>query len=244
MLATIELILLIISSYLLGSVPIAYLAAKWSRGIDIRQFGSGNVGASNLLRITPKWVAILAIIFDLGKGMVFIWVAQLLGMGIVPQIIIGLAAIIGHNWPVFLGFSGGRGILTTLGVTFMLSPWLAVIGLVLAFGSLPLGYMATGVLFALIIFPIASWFFSQPLGITEPIPVTLGFLAMLLIAIIRRLSAPTTALATTVSRSELLMNRLLFDRDIRDRKEWVSRQPPEATPTNKATPPEDEQAKG
>ncbi|MDD4876817.1 MAG: glycerol-3-phosphate acyltransferase, partial [Dehalococcoidales bacterium] len=71
--------LLIIVAYLLGSVPAAYLAAKWSRGIDIREYGDGNVGASNLLRVTSKWIAYTVIIFDLGKSALIIWVAQLLG---------------------------------------------------------------------------------------------------------------------------------------------------------------------
>jgi glycerol-3-phosphate acyltransferase PlsY len=114
-LVSIEFVLLLLGAYLLGSVPAAYLAARWSRGIDIRQYGSGNIGVSNLWRSTSKWLAMPVIIFDFGKGMLLVWIAQLLGLGIDQQVAIGLAAIIGHNWPVFLRFSGGRGLLTTLG---------------------------------------------------------------------------------------------------------------------------------
>ncbi len=78
--------LLIVGTYLLGSVPAAYLAARWSRGIDIRQFSDGNVGATNLMRLTSKRIAIPVVIFDLGKGALMVWVAQLLGLDITQQI--------------------------------------------------------------------------------------------------------------------------------------------------------------
>ena len=129
---SIQFISLILASYLLGSVPAAYLAARLSRGIDIRLYGSGNVGFSNLAKFTSKTVAIPVFVFDLAKGMAMVLLARLLGLGTVQQVIIGLAAIIGHNWSVFLRFSGGRGILTALGVILVLAPWLALILLAIA----------------------------------------------------------------------------------------------------------------
>ena len=102
----IEFGLLTLAAYLLGSVPAAYLAARWSRGIDIRRFSDGNVGVSNLLRLTSKRVGIPIIFFDLAKGMPMVGVAQLVGLEIYQQVVVGLAAIIGHNWSVFLRFSG------------------------------------------------------------------------------------------------------------------------------------------
>ncbi|MFC1951978.1 glycerol-3-phosphate acyltransferase [Chloroflexota bacterium] len=116
----VETILLVISAYLLGSVPTAYLVTKWFRGKDLRQYGSGNVGMSNLWQVTSMRLTIPAIIFDLGKGVLAVWVAHLLGMGITQQVAVGLATIVGHSWPVFLRFNGGRGVLTTLGVTLIL----------------------------------------------------------------------------------------------------------------------------
>ncbi len=86
---TVQFGLLILGGYLLGSVPAAYLVAKWSRGIDIRQYGSGNVGASNLLRLTSKWLVIPVTFFDIGKGALTVWVAQLLGLGVAEQIVVG-----------------------------------------------------------------------------------------------------------------------------------------------------------
>ena len=221
----IEFVLSLLGAYLLGSVPAAYLAAKWSRGIDIRQYGSGNVGATNLLGLTSKWIAIVVIVFDLVKGGVVVWAAQLIGLDIAQQVAVGLAAIIGHNWPVFLRFNGGRGILTTLGVIFILVPWLAPIVLVIAFSFAFYHQLALGVLLGTISAPVAVWFFSQLLGVADKLPIALGFLAIFLIAVLRRLTAPRTSLTVSVPLRQLLVNRLLFDRDIRDREAWIRRQP-------------------
>lgn len=222
----IEFVLLLVGAYLFGSVPAAYLAAKWSRGIDIRKYGSGNVGATNLLGLTSKWIAIVVIIFDLGKGMAVVWAAQLIGLDIAQQVTAGLVVIIGHNWPVFLRFNGGRGLLTILGIALFLPlvngliPWeiiaflaLAAVGLFIIH-SMPLG---TGA--GIVAMPLVSW------GLGEPPAMTLGFLAMFLIMFIRRLTAPKTSVTASVPPGQLLLNRLLFDRDIRDRKAWIHRQP-------------------
>ena len=215
-------ILLLVGAYLVGSIPTAYIVGRWRRGIDIRQYGSGNVGASNLLRASSRGLAIVVIIFDLGKGMLMVWAAQAAGLAIGQQVAVGLAAIIGHNWPVFLRFSGGRGILTTMGVAFLLPltngplvPWAFIISMALAaifiFGlhNLPLG-------------TLVSWLADEPLALTW------GSLAMFLLVVIRRLTAPKTSLTASVATGELLINRLLLDRDIRDREAWIYRQPAKA----------------
>lgn len=221
----IEFVLLILGAYLLGSVPAAYLVVKWSRGIDIRQYGSGNVGASNVIAIASKQWAVPVIVFDLGKGIAVVWVAQLVELGIAQQATVGLAAIIGHSWPVFLHFYGGRGALTLLGVVLMLVPWLGLILLtvVLLFGVFR--QMALGTMVVLVALPILSWFLGEPLGIKEPLTVSLGFLAMFLVMVLRRLTAPRTSVTASVSLGQLLVNRLFFDRDIRDREAWIHRAP-------------------
>ena len=221
----IEFVLLVLGAYLLGSVPAAYLVTKWSRGIDIRQYGSGNVGAANVVAVASKRWAVPVIIFDLGKGMVMVWVAQLVGLGIAQQVAVGLAAIIGHNWPVFLHFNGGRGGLTLTGVALILAPKLTLILLLFVFLSTIFRQMALGVVVAVAALPILSWFLSQPLGIKEPLPVSLGFLAIFLITVLRRLTAPRTSVTASVSPRQLLVNRLFFDRDIRDREAWMHRAP-------------------
>jgi glycerol-3-phosphate acyltransferase PlsY len=220
-------ILLLVSAYLVGSVPTAYIVGRWRRGIDIRQYGSGNVGASNLLRVSSRWLAIVVIIVDLGKGILMVWAAQAAGLALAQQVAVGLAAIIGHNWPVFLRFSGGRGILTTMGVAFALPlvngplvPWAFIISLALAavfiFGlhNLPVGTVA-----GMAALPLVSWITYEPLAFI------LGFLAMFLLMVIRRLMAPRTSLTASVSTGELLINRLLLDRDIKDKEAWIYRKP-------------------
>jgi len=222
----IKFVLLVLAAYLLGSVPTAYLVAKWRRGIDIRQYGSGNVGASNVSTIVSKRWSIPVTIFDIGKGALTVWLAQLLGLGAAQQITVGIAAVIGHNWPIFLGFQGGRGIFTTMGVTTMLSPKLGLIALVISYTLAPWRQLALGVTLALVSLPFFSWFLSQPLDIAARLPITLGFAALALIGLLRRLMAPRTPLSEAVHPVELFFNRLLFDRDIRDRKAWISQTKP------------------
>ncbi len=212
--------------------------ARWSRGIDIRQYGSGNVGASNVLVATSKWLAALVTVFDIGKGVVMVGAAQALGLGVAQQVTVGIAAIIGHNWSVFLRFSGGRGILTTLGVLVILVPWLVPIAAIVTFSLAPFRQLALGVLVTLVSLPLFSWFLSQPLGIEERLPITLGFLAVLCLAVFKRLTASRTSLTASVSLGELLTNRLLFDRDIRDRQAWIHRTPYGASSAGQPKEPE------
>lgn len=228
MLAVTWFVLLITGAYLLGSVPAAYLVARLSRGIDIRQYGSGNVGVGNLWRMASKWLTVPVIFFDLSKGMIMVWAAQLVGLSIAQQVTVGLVAIIGHNWPVFLRFSGGRGILTTLGVVIILPlmngliPWgivvfcaIAVI-VIVTIRNVPVGVGA-----GITALPLVSW------GLDRPIPITLGFLAIFLVVVIRRLAAPRPSGVASIRKKQLLFNRLLFDRDIRDREAWINRAPPQ-----------------
>ena len=239
----IEFVLLVLAAYLLGSVPAAYLATRLSRGVDIRQYGSGNVGVANLWRLTSRWLAILVVIFDLAKGMVMVWVAQEIGLGIAEQVTVGVAAIIGHNWPVFLGFSGGRGILTTIGVVFILMPWGVAIFLTILSFTILVKSSPLPVLAGIAALPLASWFFGQPLGIEEPLPVTLGFLAIFLIIVIRRLTARQTT-TVSIGKKQLLLNRLLFDRDIRDKEAWTHRVPAEAGSSKQPLGQQEKQGKG
>ncbi len=104
--------ILLIASYLMGGIPTGYLIGRL-KGIDIRKYGSGNVGAANVLRVVSKWSSLLVIIFDIGKGMVPVYIARTIDLPIYQQVIIGLATISGHNWPIFMKFKGGKGASTT-----------------------------------------------------------------------------------------------------------------------------------
>ena len=240
----IKFILLMLGAYLVGSIPTAYLVARWRRGIDIRQYGSGNVGASNVLAVVSKRWAIPVTVFDIGKGALAVWGAQLLGLGAAQQVTVGIITIIGHNWPVFLRFQGGRGVFTSLGVITMLSPKLGLIALVMSYTLAPLGQLALGAFLALASLPLFSWFLSQPLDIEERLPITLGFLAIFLVTMIRRLTAPRTSVTASVSLWGLLVNRLLFDRDIRDREAWIHRASTEVSSTEPPRGQPEKPAKG
>lgn len=219
---TVQFIVLMLGGYLLGSVPAAYLVAKWRRGIDIRKYGSGNVGASNVSAVVSKRWSIPVTIFDVGKGALVVFVAQQFDLEAYQQLTVGLCTIIGHNWPLFLGFKGGRGIFTSLGVIMMLSWKLGIIVLAVSYILAPFRQLAFGVTMALVALPFLSWFLSKPLDIEEKLPITLGFIALSSLALIKRLVAPKTPLSESVHPVELVFNRLLFDRDIRDRKTWIT----------------------
>jgi glycerol-3-phosphate acyltransferase PlsY len=113
----------IIISYLIGSMPTAYIFGRLLKGIDIRKFGSGNVGATNALRVLGKLPGITVLVLDMLKGFVaVVFLAGLIAPKITAlstenlRIILGAACIFGHSWTVFLRFKGGKGVATTLGV--------------------------------------------------------------------------------------------------------------------------------
>jgi glycerol-3-phosphate acyltransferase PlsY len=220
------MIALIAGAYLLGSVPSAYLAARWSHGIDIRHYGSGNVGVSNLWNSTSRWVALPVIFVEILNGVIPVWTAQYLGLPVYAQAAAGTAAVIGNNWPLFLGFSGGRSILVTevvaatLPVVNGLVPWEATLALgIVIVERLIFRESAPAVLASMTAMVLLSW------GLDRPPALTMAFLVLLVVAVIRRLTAPRTSLTATVSRRELILNRLLLDRDIEDQKAWLNRRP-------------------
>jgi glycerol-3-phosphate acyltransferase PlsY len=104
-----------------------------------------------------------------------------------------------------------------------MSPWSGLIGAVISYTPLFFRQVALGVFIALVTLPLFSWFLSQPLGIEDRLTVTLGFIALSAIGLLKRLVAPRTTLSKSVPSGQLVVNRLLFDRDIRDRKLWISR---------------------
>ena len=221
---TLEFILLLIAGYLLGSIHAGYLLPKWFYHIDIREHGTGKIGASNVMRVTSKWMAIPVTLCDVGKGALAVWLAQLIGLGAAAQITVGFAAVIGHNWPVFLNFKGGRGVFTSLGVITMISPWTGLIMLVGPYLFAPIKQVAVGVFLLFFSLPFLSWFLYEPLGIgiEDRLPITLGFIVLSMLAYLRRLITPHTPLSQDTSTGELFFNRLIFDRDIRDAKAWVN----------------------
>lgn len=112
--------LAILLSYLLGSIPTAYIAGRLTKGKDIRQMGDGNMGAQNAFHQLGAKAGLSVGILDAAKGILAILIAQIAGISQVSVLLAGTAAVIGHNWPIFLGFRGGRGECTTIGVLLTL----------------------------------------------------------------------------------------------------------------------------
>lgn len=146
--------LLIISAFVMGSIPVGVIVAK-TKGIDLKKIGSGNIGATNVLRSLGKGPASLTLFGDMLKGALAVALGKYFGLGTFYQGLIGLSAILGHNFSLFLGFRGGKGVATSLGVFLLYSPqtalitfiiWIVVVlttkysslGALISFGLLPL----------------------------------------------------------------------------------------------------------
>lgn len=120
--------LFLVLAYLLGSIPTSYIMGKKLKNIDIRNYGSGNVGATNALRVLGTKIGIITLIIDMGKGFLVVFLAKLLMQKFnfdnidIALIFIGLAAIIGHIFTIFLSFKGGKGVATSAGVFIALTP--------------------------------------------------------------------------------------------------------------------------
>jgi acyl phosphate:glycerol-3-phosphate acyltransferase len=118
----IQQVLLVVCAYVIGSIPTGLLLAKVFGGIDIRSQGSGNIGATNVYRTVGRKLGILTLIGDCLKGFIPVIAAKMLGFPDLIVAIVGLAAFLGHIFPVFLRFKGGKGVATALGVFLATSP--------------------------------------------------------------------------------------------------------------------------
>ncbi len=135
--------------YLLGSIPFGLLIARRSAKVDVRQYGSGRMGAANVLRVAGKKAAALVTIFDLSKGILAVVFAGLIFSGdylmVSAQVVAALAAVAGHNWPVFLKFKGGRGVATFFGGLLVLYSPAALFGVaILIIGTYLTRYVSLG----------------------------------------------------------------------------------------------------
>jgi glycerol-3-phosphate acyltransferase PlsY len=121
----------IVIGYLLGSIPTAYIVSRWRKGVDIRKVGSRNMGAANVMRQIGAHEGVLVGIVDLAKGAGAILIARALNLSQPWVFGVGFAALVGHNFPVFAGFRGGRGSATIIGIFLVLSPEATLITLAL-----------------------------------------------------------------------------------------------------------------
>lgn len=171
--------LIVVSGYLLGSIPTAYIAGRLLKGKDIRQTGDGNIGAANAFRHLGAKAGIGVFLADAGKGALAIFLAQAASLSQVAILLTGVVAVIGHNWPVFLGFRGGKGFSTTIGVLIAVitQPMLILAGptLVALFTKRNTG-IAGCILF--IPLPLVGWWLGVPgslIAYGVALPCLVGF---------------------------------------------------------------------
>ena len=170
---------LIIFAYLLGSVPTGYLVGAWM-GVDVRAAGSGNIGATNVARVVGKRHGILTLAADVAKGLIPVFAALQLGLASTMAAFLGVAAFLGHLYPVFLKFHGGKGVATALGVYAGLAP-LATLVMIVIFAAVALAsrIISLGSMVAALAAPVTLWFFSYP-------PAVVGLSAFIAAMIILR----------------------------------------------------------
>jgi len=212
--------LLIVGAYLVGSIPTGYLAAQLLKGIDLRRYGSGTPTGSMVYEHVARWAVVPVGLFDLGKAALPTWLALQLNLGMGVAIAAGLAAVAGHNWPVFLGFTGGRGLSGFLGVLVVVFPLGAVWLLAFLLVGWRLGDSTVWTLAGLATLPIFSWTVDGP----AIVPVAVG--AMLLLTLAKRLEANRRPLPPPgPDRRRVVVRRLLFDRDVSSHRDWIRRTP-------------------
>ena len=214
-------IALIVGAYLLGSIPVSFLVAK-AYGVDLRAEGTRQIGGGNLWRTTSRKYGLAIGIWDFGKGMIVISIAHALDLSVTQQVVVGLGAVVGHNWPIFLSFHGGRGAATTLGLVIIIpcindsTAFPAIIAIaIVVLGTVIVRSSPLPVFLSAASLPVTYWAFQ------EEFSVIMAFLAVFLVIAIKRLTAQPIAEDTGTSIKEILFNRLFFDRDIKDRKAWM-----------------------
>lgn len=194
------LFLLVIGGYLIGSLPAGYWLVRLLKGVDVREYGSGNIGTVNVHRVAGKQVAALVLVCDIAKGIIPVMIAkyifltsdtvdaQLSAQWLIS--IVALAPIIGHNWSIFLGGQGGKGVATTAGALFALAPFPSVFVAVVWLATvLVTRYSSLASMLGAISAPFFYLLYGQPTGY-----VVFGAVAALLVvwrheANIRRLLA-------------------------------------------------------
>lgn len=147
----------VIIAYLSGSVPIGLLISKFSQGVDPRKAGSKNIGATNVMRVAGKKAAALTLAGDLLKGLLPIVGARLFGMPEEWLLLVGFAAILGHIFPVYLKFKGGKGVATSFGVFLGLAPLIAFVALLIWIAGISFSkYSSVGALSAFAALPFLA----------------------------------------------------------------------------------------
>lgn len=156
--ATAALWLAPVLAYLFGSISFSYLIVRALKGIDIRTVGSGNAGATNVLRLCGLQPAIAVLLLDVAKGVLAVWAARWLGAWGPVEGAAAVAAVVGHIFPIYFGFRGGKGVATATGAMSSLTPLAALLGLcVFAIVVAVTRYVSLGSMFAVGVYPFLVW---------------------------------------------------------------------------------------
>jgi len=194
-------ILSIVIGYLLGSVPTAYIVSRIRKGIDIRNIGSGNMGSANVMREVGTHEGVFVGLIDVAKGAGAILIAQALD---IPELWVfgtGFAALVGHNFPVFAGFRGGRGSATIIGIFLVLAPKAILVTLaVIAIPFFTSRKFTAAILIGFALLPLFVWLFEGSLWLVR------YALAIDLFMLVRNLSGIKQVLAKGI------MKDMLYDR--------------------------------
>jgi glycerol-3-phosphate acyltransferase PlsY len=176
-------IILIFASYLLGAIPFGLLIGRLV-GADVRLAGSGNIGATNVGRVLGKKLGILTLLCDVAKGFLSVWAATKLlpPTAAYRELMValsGLASVVGHLFPLYLRFKGGKGVATALGVFLALSPWSVLISVLIFLGAvMASGFVSVGSLLASALIPVWLWILGASptlIGVSLVIVVLIWF---------------------------------------------------------------------
>ena len=157
-------VLVLAVAYLLGAIPFGYLLVRWKTGRDVRASGSGNIGATNVLRTTGRVAGVATLLLDIGKGYLAVWLAmRLTGSDPVWTSLAALAVMAGHAFPIFLKFKGGKAVASFVGAFLCLTPLpLAAVLVVFVAVVAWTRYISMGSIAGAVTFPLAVWLILHP----------------------------------------------------------------------------------
>jgi len=192
----------IVIAYLLGSIPFAYIAGRLFRRIDIRQVSGGNMGAVNTAREIGLLPGLLVLVADIAKGSLAVIIALWLDLSLILVFGVGFTVVLGHNWPVFLKFKGGKGAATTLGVLLALVPLESAISLVLIVAIIVItSNVRLAVVVGLTVLPFIIW------QINGSVMIIAYSVAMFLFLCARSLPSTREAMAIAADKKSLIFDR-------------------------------------
>lgn len=200
-----HVIALCVLGYLVGGIPIGWLLVRWQRfGLDVRRYGSGNIGTSNVYRHAGFDIAVIVGPVQFAQGLVPVLIARLLGYSLDVAVIVAICTVVGNGWPVYLRFNGGRGVAVATGAVAALSiAGLIALLMCYAWGAIR-GRIAIAVAIAFFILPVVTLFFSGT-------SVALGTAGILALILLRRLEGLPDDARTYGHFWRRVYQRLVFD---------------------------------